>query len=266
MEPNAGLTKADIAFHDVTADVYEETLDSYFRAYNRLTVLPWLRSLPHRTTGRDALDLGCGTGVMALRLAERGFRVQGIDHSEGMLKIARATAERRGLATRVELRQGDGRDLPYDSGRFDVVTCQGVLHHLDDMRPCVAEIARVLKPGGVFYIADPCEGSTPASRSFARLGRLRDRFARGGRGYMWSSGASGEPVPDHDEAPISAPALASMLRELGLEVRLAYWSTFAGMRHVRPLRLQEAAIFTLSTPWKNRAGDLVIASGRKPMA
>ena len=166
-------SEADRAFHDATADLYEPTLEARFRAYTKLGVKPWLDELPRLTPGRDALDVGCGTAVMAIRLAERGYRVYGVDHSEGMLTIANRKIEQLGLADQIELRQGDVRALPYDAERFDIVTCQGVLHHLADMRPCVAEIARVLKPGGVFYLAEPNDGTTPVLKLFERLASLK---------------------------------------------------------------------------------------------
>jgi SAM-dependent methyltransferase len=65
-----------------------------------------------------------------MRLAERGFEVEGIDHSQAMLDIAQEKVRARGFEDRVRLRTGDVRALPFDDASFDLVTCTGVLHHL----------------------------------------------------------------------------------------------------------------------------------------
>lgn len=98
------------------------------------------------------LDLGCGTGAVALRLAEGGLRVNGVDHSPEMLGLARAKAAERGMADLIEVETGDVRELCVGNAEFDAVTCQGLLHHLEDSDLCLGELARVLKPGGCFYI------------------------------------------------------------------------------------------------------------------
>lgn len=254
--------QADAAFHDETAHVYEQTLEPHFRAYRSLTSDRWLDELPRLTDGRHALDLGCGTGAMTVWLAERGYDVRGIDHSQGMLDIARRKVEQLGLEDRVELSVGDIRELPWDDETFDVVACQGVLHHLDDMSGCLAEVARVLKAGGVFYIAEPCEGSTPALAAIEGLARLKGRALRGGRGE--ASGAQPAHVDEHEEAPIEVATLAAILDRLGLSHDETYWSRFPGVHRLSSVRLQRALIRGLSAPWSRRAGNLVIVRGRKP--
>ncbi len=258
------VTRADAAFHAATAHLYEPTLEPLFRAYTRLVVEPWLDALPRLTNGREALDVGCGTGAMTIQLAERGYHVRGIDHSREMLGVAeRHIAERR-LESRIQLRAGDVRDLPFAAETFDVVAVQGVLHHLDDMRPCLAEIARVLKPGGVFRAAEPCEGSTAAIRLLESLGRAKARVRSRRRmgPPAWPAPPSA-PIPDHYEGPISTAVLGSILDELGLSHEVTYWSRFPGLHRVRPLRLQELIIAALSRPWARRSGNLVIVEGRK---
>lgn len=253
--------QADAAFHDATAHVYEQTLDQLFRAYTKLTVVPWLDALPALTTGKDALDVGCGTGAMTVRLAERGYRVRGTDHSQGMLDIAERNLRERGLSDRVELSLGDVNALPYDDDQFDVAACQGVLHHLRDMRPCLAEIKRVLRPGGVFYLAEPCEGSTPPIRVFERLSRVKARVSQRKRIASFADAAA--PIPHHEEGPISAAALTAILDELGLEHEVTYWGTFLGLHRVRPLWLQRWVIVALSRPWSHSSGNALVVRGRK---
>jgi ubiquinone/menaquinone biosynthesis C-methylase UbiE len=102
------------------------------------------------------LDAGCGTGMMALRIAARypSCTVHGIDISPKMIAVARRDAEMQGLA--VDFRVGSITDLPYPDASFDVVITNIMYHHLDlaEKRQAVAEIARVLKPSGRYVSAE----------------------------------------------------------------------------------------------------------------
>jgi ubiquinone/menaquinone biosynthesis C-methylase UbiE len=102
------------------------------------------------------LDAGCGTGMMALRIAAQypGCTVQGVDISPRMIAAARRDAEQQGLA--VDFRVGSILDLPYPGESFDVVITNIMYHHLDlaEKRQAVAEIARVLTPGGRYVSAE----------------------------------------------------------------------------------------------------------------
>jgi ubiquinone/menaquinone biosynthesis C-methylase UbiE len=102
------------------------------------------------------LDAGCGTGMMALRIAARytGCTVHGIDISPKMIAVARRDAETQGLA--VDFRVGSITDMPYPDGSFDVAITNIMYHHLDlaEKRQAVAQIARVLKPGGCYVSAE----------------------------------------------------------------------------------------------------------------
>ena len=96
--------------------------------------------------GRLVLDAGCGGGLVARELAAAGAEVVGIDRSLGSLGVARR-AVRRG-----QFRPAQGRleRLPFAGGSFDVVVAADVLEHLPDLPAAVAELARVLAPGGSF--------------------------------------------------------------------------------------------------------------------
>ncbi len=99
--------------------------------------------------GKKTLDVGCGGGILAEEFARLGCEVTGIDPSEKSLDAARAHAAGAGL--RIEYRAGAGENLPFGEGTFDIVYCCDVLEHVDDYRKVVAEAARVLKPGGVYF-------------------------------------------------------------------------------------------------------------------
>jgi 2-polyprenyl-6-hydroxyphenyl methylase/3-demethylubiquinone-9 3-methyltransferase len=98
--------------------------------------------------GKVALDVGCGGGILCEEIARMGFAVTGIDPSEHSLQIAASHAQAGGL--RISYEQGTGETLLYRDNSYDIVFCCDVLEHVRDVPKVIAEISRVLKPGGVF--------------------------------------------------------------------------------------------------------------------
>lgn len=97
------------------------------------------------------LDVGCGTGVLAERLAGRGYEMTGVDPSEGMLEVL---AER---APSVRAVRASGDDLPFDDGSFDLVLTVAALHHIAEpaaVRATLGEMVRVARPGGRILVWD----------------------------------------------------------------------------------------------------------------
>jgi len=101
--------------------------------------------------GARALDLACGTGDIAFDLARRGARVTGLDLSHRMLNLARRKPDRR-LTSRFV--QGDMTTLPFPSASFDLVTTGYGIRNVPRIEPAIDEIARVLRPGGLFLSLD----------------------------------------------------------------------------------------------------------------
>jgi ubiquinone biosynthesis O-methyltransferase len=97
---------------------------------------------------KDVLDLGCGGGFLAEALACAGARVTGIDPSGPAIDAARAHACSQGLDIAYAI--GTGEAIPNSDHSFDVVACVDVLEHVHDLRAVVGEVARVLRPGGLF--------------------------------------------------------------------------------------------------------------------
>ncbi|MFC4011292.1 methyltransferase domain-containing protein [Nonomuraea purpurea] len=127
--------------------------DSFAEAYsaeteNNIINAHWTRpaitALVGDVAGRRILDAGCGSGPLSAALRERGAVVTGIDASAGMLELAR-----RRLGDDADLRVADVSDpLPFADGAFDDVVASLVLHYLEDWGPTLAEMRRVLRPGG----------------------------------------------------------------------------------------------------------------------
>ncbi|HEY3498249.1 MAG TPA: class I SAM-dependent methyltransferase [Polyangiaceae bacterium] len=91
-------------------------------------------------TGREVLEVGCGTGLILGRVAERAARAEGVDLSPGMLELAR----RRGLS----VQEGSATALPFADASFDLVYSFKVLAHVPEIERALGEMARVCRPGG----------------------------------------------------------------------------------------------------------------------
>jgi ubiquinone/menaquinone biosynthesis C-methylase UbiE len=97
-----------------------------------------------------ALDYGCGSGNLTRHLIELGVRTVSADVSEKFLALIREQFATTGLSSTMKIKGRDLADVP--DGRFDLVATYSVLHHVQDYLRIVAEMCRILKPGGVLYI------------------------------------------------------------------------------------------------------------------
>ncbi len=105
-------------------------------------LLPDLRDL-------TVLDLGCGNGRISRLALERGAAATiGVDVSEGMLEAAAASLPSARWV------QADARALPFEVATFDAVVCALMMGHVNDLEAALAEIARVLRPGGTLVLSD----------------------------------------------------------------------------------------------------------------
>jgi len=132
-------------------------------------------SLPN---GGSVLDVGCGTGTFAIGFASRrpDARVTGIDGDKEILARARAKEG----AGAVEWRQGLAGELPLPDESADVATMSLVLHHLlpEQKRVALAEVKRVLKPGGSFHLADWGSPHDPLMSAVFFVSQAIDGFER----------------------------------------------------------------------------------------
>jgi SAM-dependent methyltransferase len=157
--PPGGISTRLVSLDDDSADSASiNNYDSFAEAYaasnennllNAYYERPAMLSLAGDVAGRRILDAGCGAGPLFAALRERGAIVTGFDKSEGMLELAR-----RRLGDDADLLLAElGGPLPFPDDTFDDVTASLVLHYLEDWGPALAELRRVLKPGGRLIVS-----------------------------------------------------------------------------------------------------------------
>ncbi|HVS05590.1 MAG TPA: class I SAM-dependent methyltransferase [Candidatus Dormibacteraeota bacterium] len=161
--------------------------------YDRADVATWLfRERQARALAwvdalnlpRDAriLDAGCGAGHAAIALARRGYHVDAIDPVATMVELARRNADEAGQGDAIEVRAGDIHALEAERDHYDLILALGVVPWLHSPGQALAEVARVLKPGGhaivtcdnrrgLVYLIDPMRGAwlEPARRTISAV-------------------------------------------------------------------------------------------------
>lgn len=132
---------------------------------NPIPFAEWEMGLVDLSAVRRALDAGCGSGNFLLPLARRlvppGATVIGLDLSDGMLTTARARLAAESLPVACQV--GDVEALPFADGAFDLILANFMLYHLPHLDQGIAELRRVLRPGGALLAA------TNGSRNMAEL-------------------------------------------------------------------------------------------------
>ena len=134
---------------DEVAEVYDESLPAHVTEHylaKRTGFIVETSPPPGRL-----LDVGCGTGVLAARLAARGYEATGLDPSDGMLSVLR---ERAPAVTAV---QASATEMPFDDAEFDLSVSVATMHHIADpdaVRRALAEMVRVVRPGGKVIVWD----------------------------------------------------------------------------------------------------------------
>ena len=116
--------------------------------------------VPYLEPGQSILDVGCGSGHLSARLARAvdPGELQGVDFELSQVELARTTAAAAGCRN-AAFQVADVADLPFDNGSFDVVHLGGVLLHVPETERALAEVKRVLRPGGMMA----CRDLMPAS-------------------------------------------------------------------------------------------------------
>lgn len=161
IKPSTGVTQNHqvsdkTPFNTLTAPAStfpRQAADSYERAMGRWSrrLAPLLIRFGGVTDGDRVLDVGCGTGSLTFALSEFGdiASVTGIDQSEAFISHARS----RNTDTRIAFHQGDARALPFGDASFDRALSMLVMQFIPDAPRAVAEMRRVVRPGGTVTAA-----------------------------------------------------------------------------------------------------------------
>lgn len=169
-------------------------------------LLEGLVRLAGAAPGERALDVACGPGLLTLALAARTGEAVGLDATPAFLRLAREEAARRGLGG-VRFEEGDAEALPFPEACFDLATCRAAFHHFPRPERVLAEMRRVVRPGGRLVVADLLGSEDPDKAALHdRIERLCD--------------------PSHVRA-LPASELESLFRDAGLVVLAAPRGTLA---------------------------------------
>ena len=143
----------------------EEMFDNISHKYDMLNHLLsanidkiWRRKTIKKLSGfnpRTILDIATGTGDFAVAATKiKGAKITGIDISEGMLEVGRKKIIRKGLTDIIELQKADSENLPFENDFFDAAIVGFGVRNFENLEKGLAEILRVLKPGGLFYVLE----------------------------------------------------------------------------------------------------------------
>ena len=206
----------DRQFHELTAHHYHGTVVEPRGLGNDALFASAERFLPRRGPALQTLDLGAGTGHMALRLRARSASITLVDHSPSMLAIAREhLLQQPGSSSASEFHESDvlawTRSAVQAGRRFDVVTSVGLLHHLDaEAIPALArDVSQLLTRRGVWIVAEPVVTAAAEPDLLRRWNALyRSRFV-----LPWSG------IEEPDEGPLDPGTLAQAMATAGLKPR-----------------------------------------------
>jgi ubiquinone/menaquinone biosynthesis C-methylase UbiE len=170
-----------------------------------------------RWRGKRVLEVGVGQGTDFLQFARAGAVMTGVDLTEAGIALTRKRLAAEGLEA--DLRRADAEALPFEDGRFDLVYSWGVLHHTPRTERAIAEVKRVIAPGGEARIM------LYSRRSWTALGYwLRYALAKGQPGRPFT-----DVLSEHTESPGTKAYVQKELDEL-----FADWSEVSFRRFVTP--------------------------------
>jgi len=224
----ASFTQRNRAARDLFAPL-GPTYDRWSRLLSLGQDPRWRRFLVSRVNvGRDetVLDVATGTAAVAIELARRtGCSVVGLDQSPEMLAAGRGRVERAGLTERIQLVEGSAERLSFPDAAFDALTFTYLLRYVEDPAATLAELARVVRPGGTIAALEfglPRGVWRPLWELYVRVGLpLAGRVISPG----W-----------HEVGAFLGPSIRDLHARLPLERQLELWRA-AGIEDVRARRL-----------------------------
>ncbi|MCU7838016.1 MAG: class I SAM-dependent methyltransferase [Candidatus Thiodiazotropha sp. (ex Troendleina suluensis)] len=147
---DAEKTLKQTAIHDEWVDNYRTPQNEKF--YNM--AFDFIRDSFNKSDDNIVLDAGCGSCAKSKNLVDRGYTVVGTDLSESALVLARNELKGTIYDNRIELRCENLTQLTFDNNSFSKAVCWGVLMHIPDVDKAIAELARIIKPGGYLAISE----------------------------------------------------------------------------------------------------------------
>ena len=251
-----GQILRDRRIHDEWRSLYRR---EQVEALQRLYLSEVVRRLGLRP-GMRILDAGCGTAFNAVRLAEMGLEIDGVDLSRSAIAEGVDYAEACGVSDRVRLRQGDLTALDVPDRTYDAVLCLGVLMHVPDFDAAIAELARILKPGGalLLYEGNVDSPENLAQRAFWKRFRTRDIRVedQDGAACSWLPFAGGRFLVRN----VSLPWLVRKLGPAGLDLE---WRMTGDLTETYARRWMPfpGLVLALNRLWFKARGPAGLASG-----
>ncbi len=205
--------------------LYDHLADEWWKPHGAFAPLHWLATAraelvpPAERPGSRLLDLACGGGLLAPRVAPKGHQHLGVDIGESTTRISRD----QGIA----VARSDVRSLPFAAESIDVVVAGEIFEHVEDLEAVIAEIARVLRPGGVLV----CDTLADTRRCAFFLVTLGERLPVVPRGI-------------HDPALFVAPGrLQRLCADVG--ITLTVFGVRPTVSHIAPWLLRRRAEVTM---------------------
>jgi SAM-dependent methyltransferase len=215
-----------------------------------------------RASGKSVLAVGCGNGFVLSRYARHGARVTGVDIAQAAVDLSKARFAQAGLSG--DFRVANAEALPFADDTFDYVCSMGVLHHTPDTARAVAEILRVLRPGGrliaMFYHRN-------SARYRFKIPLLRWRTRKSTQQLVNEVDGEGNPKGE----VYSKRELAHLLRDFtelelfagGLAPQEVFPTRLVAGSGIVP-RIGRPLARALLRPFERSIGWFLYAKGRKP--